>query len=694
MRALESKRLNRLLRPRSIAVFGGRQARAVVEQSERMGFAGDLWPVHPTLDSVAGRACYRSVADLPGAPDVAFVGVNRQLTIGIVRDLAARDAGGAVCFASGFREAQNEDADAAALERALLTAAGDMPLIGPNCYGLINYLDGALLWPDQHGGRRIGENRGAAIVMQSSNMAINLTMQTRGLPLAYLVTVGNQAQIGLAHIASALLDDERVSCLGLHVEGFGDIRAFEALAEKARRVRKPVVAIKVGKSPHAQAAALSHTASLAGTDAASCALLKRLGVARVHSLPALIETLKLLHVHGPLDRPDLTSMSCSGGEASMVADAALSTSVRFMPFAATQQQRIKKTLGPLVTVANPLDYHTYIWNNEQAMTETFAGVLSGDASLNCLVLDYPRSDRCDPADWLVTERAFVTAVKNTDARGAVVSSLPENLPEEKAGSLMAMKIAPLAGIDEALAAADAAAFIGAAWRKPFPARLALGASNGTRASVLFDEADAKRILSGAGVPVPAGQRVLTPEDAARTAETLGFPVALKALGIAHKSEAGGVVLGLASHQSVLDAAQKMMSVGDGLLVEKMVQGCIVELIAGVTRDPVAGLLLTLGAGGVLVELLDDSTSLLLPATEAEIRAALAGLKCAPLLAGYRGKPAADLDAAVRAICAIADFAVSNAARIVELDVNPLIVRQAGHGAFAADVLLHMEKVDD
>ena len=166
-----------------------------------MGFGGDIWPVHPTRDEVHGRRCFRSVAELPEAPDAAFIGVNRNLTIDIVRALAARGAGGAICYASGFREAE----DGAALEDALIEAAGDMPILGPNCYGVINYLDGALLWPDQHGGARV--ESGVAIVTQSSNIAINMTMQRRGLPIAYVATAGNQAQTGLSEIAHALLED-------------------------------------------------------------------------------------------------------------------------------------------------------------------------------------------------------------------------------------------------------------------------------------------------------------------------------------------------------------------------------------------------------------------------------------------------------------------------------------------------------
>ena len=231
-----------------------------------MGYTGEIWPVHPSKEEVAGRRAYRSVAELPGAPDAAFVAVNRHLTVGIVRDLAEAGAGGAVCYASGFREAEGEDAEGDALQVALVDAAGAMPILGPNCYGMINYAEGALLWPDQHGGRRLAEDeRGVAIVTQSSNIAINMTMQRRGLPLAYVVTAGNQAQTGLSEIALGLLEDSRVTALGLHIEGFDSLRGMEKLASRARALKKPIVALKVGRSDQARAATLSHTASLAGS---------------------------------------------------------------------------------------------------------------------------------------------------------------------------------------------------------------------------------------------------------------------------------------------------------------------------------------------------------------------------------------------------------------------------------------------
>ncbi|MGY3328282.1 acyl-CoA synthetase (NDP forming) [Mesorhizobium sp. USDA 4775] len=410
-------KLERLLRPKSIAVFGGVQAAAVVAQSIKMGFAGEIWPVHPTKDEVAGRKAYRSVADLPGAPDAAFVGVNRHLTIEVVKALAERGAGGAVCFAAGFLETEAYDDDGERLQAELVAAAGEMPIIGPNCYGLINYADGALLWPDQHGGIRLEEGgKGVAIITQSSNIAINMTMQKRGLPIAFLMTAGNQAQTGLSEMALGLIEDERVTSLGLHIEAFDSVAGFERLAARARELKKPIIAMKVGRSEQARQATVSHTASLAGSDAASGAFLRRLGIARVDSIPAFIEALKLLHITGPLPGYRLSSMSCSGGEASVMADSAEGRWVNFPVLTESHRAYVKSTLGPLVAVANPLDYHTFIWNNEPAMTATFTAMVSGGFDLNMLVLDFPRPDRCSVTDWWATLRAFESALKTN--RGA------------------------------------------------------------------------------------------------------------------------------------------------------------------------------------------------------------------------------------------------------------------------------------
>ncbi|MGO4197730.1 acetate--CoA ligase family protein [Rhizobium sp. YAF28] len=684
---MTSRPLDRLFRPQTIAVFGGREARRVIEQCDRMGFAGEIWPVHPTLDEVLGRRCYRNVSELPSPPDAAFVGVNRSLTIEIVRSLSAAGGGGAVCYASGFSEAVAELADGADLQQALIAAAGDMPILGPNCYGFINGLDGALLWPDQHGMMRV--ERGVAILTQSSNIALNLTMQTRGLPIAYVVTSGNQAQTSLSDVACGLLSDPRVTALGLHVEGFGEPAALERLAATARLTKKPVVVLKVGRSEQARQATLSHTASLAGGDALADAVLARLGLGRVETLPALLETLKLLHVAGPLPDPSISSMSCSGGEASLMADAAVGRAVTFRELEPRQLPRLRRILGDMVTLSNPLDYHTFVWGDLARQTEAFTAMFEGGYALNLVVLDFPRTDRCSTADWVTTADAVIAAASATGALAGVLATLPETMPEAVASRLIAEGVVPFCGIDETLIAAEVAAGIGHAWRKPPPLPL-LNMPSVEGAVETLTEADAKMELNLAGLRIPKGLIASTPLQAADCAERIGFPVVLKALGVAHKTEAGAVVLNLKDARAVSDAASKM-AVTSGFLVEQMIDRPVAELIVGASRDPVFGLSLTLGAGGIFVELLEDSVILPLPTTRSDISEAISRLKIAKLIEGYRGGPKGDLEATVTAVARAADYVVMNAARLEELDINPLMVLPESRGVAAVDALIRRRR---
>jgi len=336
--------MERLLRPKSIAVVGGGAwCAAGIDQNKKIGFDGPVWHVHPTA-----KGAFASVADLPGVPDAVFIGVNRQATVEVVAALAEMGAGGAVCFASGFEEV----ADGADLHRALLQAAGDMPILGPNCYGLLNGLDGVALWPDQHGLARVSS--GVAIIGQSSNIAINLTMQRRGLPIAYVITPGNQAQQGIARVAMEVLRDDRVTALGLYVEGFGDLRAFEALAALSAELGKPIVALKAGQSVEAQRATITHTASLAGSAVGAELLLARLGIASVSSLTAMLETLKIFHCFGRLPGTDIASLSCSGGEASVMADTAARYDLSFPDL--EDHQRDVLATDPVQSTGLPYGY--------------------------------------------------------------------------------------------------------------------------------------------------------------------------------------------------------------------------------------------------------------------------------------------------------------------------------------------------
>ena len=297
-------RLGRLLSPRSLAVVGGRPAELALEQCRRLGFDGDLWPVHPTRALLDGIPCLPTLDDLPGVPDAALVAVNRYATVDVVGRLAAMGAGAAVCYASGFAEAGD---DGRALQQDLLAAADGMPVVGPNCYGTVSATVGAALWPDQQGLSRV--ERGVAIVTQSGNIGLNLTLQTRPLSISHLLTLGNQADVGIEECLEDLLGDPAVSAVGLHVEALHDVARFEEACRRASAAGVPIVALKTGSSPRAAEIAASHTSSLVGAAAAYGALFDRLGVRRVRSLAELLDTLLVLDRVGGLPGNRIVSLS-------------------------------------------------------------------------------------------------------------------------------------------------------------------------------------------------------------------------------------------------------------------------------------------------------------------------------------------------------------------------------------------------
>jgi acyl-CoA synthetase (NDP forming) len=658
-------RLDRLLRPKTIAVLGAGWALNVIEQCRKMGFAGEVWPVHPTKAEIGGLKAYASLADLPSAPDATFIGVNRFATVDVVAELAAMGAGGAICFASGWTEAGEPE-----LQAKLVAAAGDMPILGPNCYGVINYLDGALLWPDQHGGVPVA--RGVALISQSSNIVINLGMQKRGLPVAYVACLGNAAVVGLAELAGALLDDPRVTALGMYIEGIDDAAAFARLAQRARAMGKGIVLIKSGKTELSRTAAASHTASLAGGGAASSAFLRQIGVAEVNTPSELIETLKIFHVHGLGLGTALCSLSCSGGEAGLVADLAAPFGIDFPPVPAPVRQRLGEILGPIVTVANPLDYHTFIWGDGPRTTDVFTTMLSGyDAGI--YIIDTPRADRCDPAGYQPAVDAIVAAQAATGKPAFPVASMPENFGEAEASRLIDAGVCVLMGLESALAA------LRAAQTPPGPAGWVPLAPVAERASRLLSEAEGKALLAKAGVAVPRSVSGGTLAEVAPQAGTLTPPFALKGLGFAHKTEAGAVRLGLTG----LDG-QAEMTGATGYLVEEMVTGAVAEILVGLRRDPVYGVSLTLGMGGVTAEVLADTVTLVLPATEAEVLAALRRLRLWPLLDGYRGRTKADV-AALAALAVRLGALMAEDASLEEIEINPVLVREIG--AVAVDALI-------
>ena len=657
-------RLSRLFSPKSVAVVGGGVwCRSVIEQLIKIGYKGTIFPVHPFKEEILGIKSFKDLEDIPAIIDATFIGVNRNITIEVVKQLNSLNAGGAVCFASGFLEAEGDKQGSGELQRSLIEAAADMPILGPNCYGFINYLDHAALWPDQHGGTTV--DKGVAILTQSSNIAINITMQTRGLPISYIMSVGNQASLGLAEIGMYLLSDRRVTALGLHIEGIGDLRAFEELTTKARKLGKPIVALKVGKSAEARKAAQSHTASLAGDAQSAKSLFNRLGIAEVDRLEVLIDTLKIFHSYGPLSSKNVRSLSCSGGEASLVSDLAQAYGIQFPKLEKENISELRSVLGEMVALSNPLDYHTYIWGDINAMASTFIAMMRQHNGITIIIVDFPRDDNCDPSAWNCVITAAKMAKKSENKPLALVSTLSENIPEHVSFGLLESNIITLHGLDTALAAISVSS-INQTVVNPKPIFL----SNPMGKSILVDEYDAKKSLEKYGLKLPETEKCLQ-SGAHLVSDQIGYPVVIKALGSAHKSELGEVFLNLENQKSVKEALRKISK--KHVIVEKMIGDAVVELLVGIVHDPAHGMLLTVGAGGVLTEILSDTSSILLPSSKSEVLDCFNQLKISKIAKGYRGALGVDINQIIDAIMKIQDFVLDNRDKLFEIEINPLIV---------------------
>ena len=697
---IDKQRLRRLLAPKSIAVFGSRGADFAIRESLAMGFTGPIFSVHPNRDQLMGIKCLQSTLDLPQAPDAAYVAVNAESAIETVAQLNKMGAGGALLYASGFSELGGELSHTGIERQArLLEAAGSMPIIGPNCYGVINALDKAVLWPDQHGCKTV--DKGVAIITQSGNIGLNMTMQKIGLPIAYMFTMGNQAQVNIAHVIDAMLDDPRVTAIGLHIEGITDLAAFDTSARRALKQKIPIVAIKTGRTAAAAKIALSHTSSLTGADRLFDTLFGRLGIARVNTVPEFLETLKLLSIVGPLDHKNIASMSCSGGEAGMMADLIDGKDIEYGKLTSSQKQTTLNTFSNGEQVDNPLDYQTYIWNKRDQLAATFKAHMEANFSATVLVLDWPNNATANPLEWDTALLALADAATAGQHKAVVLSSMAECMPAHAIEACLHHGMAPMIGMDQCLSALNHAYLIGQAFAAEIPQPLQLRhivapdvAPSKVRDEAIsqaheqgLSEAQSKLLLSEYGLPIPKGKTVSSLKQVIDTSKKLGYPITLKAVGakLAHKTELGAVKLNLNNQADLEQAAKELFVISDTLLVEQMVQGVVAELIIGINTDPLFGQYLVIGAGGILVELLQDAKCLLLPTNKNEIMQALLALKCAPILLGYRGQSPADLNAIVDAVLAVLDY--SHKHPVYELDINPLLALK--DGAVAVDALIQL-----
>ncbi|MDA8740754.1 acetate--CoA ligase family protein [Rhodobacteraceae bacterium] len=677
----QRQNFDRLLSPRHIAFIGGRDALIAIGEAKRRGFKGEYWPVNPRREELGGFPCFADIDALPEAPDAVFLAIPAPAAVAAVDTLREIGAGGIVCYTAGFKEAGR---DGQKLEQDLLNAVGDMALIGPNCYGIINYLDNSALWPFAHGGSCPGY--GAAIITQSGMLSSDISMSQRSLPLTHMVSAGNQAVLGIEDFIDILCENPATKAIGLHIEGLSNIPKFEKAALKALAQSTPIVALKTGKSEIGSALTVSHTGSLSGSNDLYEALFDRLGIISVTNPSQLLETLKYLCVVEPPKGKNIAGFTCSGGGATMLADYGEEIGLEFPSFDSPAAHILEQHLPPIATVSNPLDYTTPIWGQPKLTEPVFRAALEhNDVQAAVLVQDYPAEGLDESKVFYQNDAlAFATAAKSLSIPAAICATIPENLDKATREFLIAQGVAPMQGIEETLNAVSSAAW----WRfrcdqlrkNPYepmaPPSPMVGAAQ-------MNEAEGKAIVHSFGVDIPKGA-VTNIDGLTSVAEDIGYPVVLKMVGseLEHKTEAGAVAINLKSAAELKAAANVMIQsvqqfdpdcLSDQFLVEAMANLPLAELVVAIRQDQQFGWVLAIGSGGVFVELIGDVKHLLLPTNAKSIESALRTLKIGKLLSGFRGAKPANFELLSNQILRLCQQMQSLAPDITELEINPLFV---------------------
>ncbi len=696
MTPIRRQNLQRLLKPRHVAVIGGRDAETAIHVCKRIGFEGPIWPVNPKRDTLGDIRCFSSVDELPQAPDAVFLAVPAKPAIDIVARLAQQGAGGVVCYTAGFSADGKQGGKA---DQPLVDAVGDMALVGPNCYGLINYIDRVALWPFAQGGFCPGF--GAAVITQSGMLSSDITMNQRSVPLAYMVSAGNQSVLQLEDYIDVLCERDEVNAIGLHIEGLKDIESFSRVARKALERNKPIVVLKTGTSKIGSRLTISHTGSLSCTNELYQALFERLGIISVTNPAQMLETLKFICVAGIPRGNRMMGFTCSGGSATMLADYAEKIDLEFPQPSSHVAADLVEKLPVIADVSNPLDYTPPIWGIPEKVQPVFEAALADFYDTALIVQDFPLPGLDESKPFYLNDlQSFIQATSKARLPGAVCSTLPENIDKQTREFLIANKVTPLQGIHEALDAINAAAWYGR--------QQAFVLDNISSELVMADRCDevypndewnSKVELKAAGLKIPEG-RLVDGMNAAGAAQELGFPVALKMNSprIAHKTEIGAVCLGLKNVREVHKAVRTMRTdvartnpelVTDTFLVERMVHKPLAELMVDIRTDSQFGLVMTLSSGGALIELIADAVTLILPASDVEILLALEKLKISRLLNGFRGSAAVNKHKLTETIKRLANYVKANTNRIAENEINQLIV--IADDVYVVDVLMQLRR---
>lgn len=701
----------RLLRPRSVAIVGasatpGALGASVLGNLERNGYAGAIHLVNPKRSEIGGRPCLPSVEHLPEGVDVAVLAIPQPFVLETVRALAARRVGAAVIFSAGFAEA-GEQGLAQQREIGRIAHAAGMAVIGPNCLGAINYLARVPLTfvevdlpagglaqqaPDGLPPPAIG------VVSQSGAMMTVLctTLASRRLPLSYAISTGNEAASHVEDYVDELLADEATRVIALIVEQFRLPRRILAAVGRARELGKPVVLLHPGKSSAARESAATHTGAMAGDYALMRTKLQRAGAIFAETLEELGDIAEIALRCPLLPAPGVAVLGESGAFKALSLDLAEELGLPLPAIGDADSPALRQALPPFVGVSNPLDLTAQGLVDPDLYYRTLEA-LFGDARFSALIVGLIQGD---PVTSGIKVPPVLRAVRELrPAKPVIIAGLDEGaaVPPEFIAEMRALGVPYFPSTERAFRAVQRlCAFSARRFERtdapPLP--LALPAHR-----TVVPEYEAKQLLAQAGIPFAPGRFAATVDDAVAAGQALGWPVALKAqsAALSHKSDAGGVILGVDGPEALRQAWRQLHdSVArhdsrialDGVLVEAMGRRGL-ELIVGARNDAQWGPVILVGMGGVTAEVLHDVRLLDADLTAAEVLRELGQLKAAALLHGYRGAPRLDLAAVADLVVRLGQV-LRAAPAIREIDLNPVVVYPQGEGVVALDALLLLE----
>jgi acyl-CoA synthetase (NDP forming) len=663
----------------------GSYADIVLRNLERAGFDGDVWGVNPRRDEVHGRPCVPSVGDLPRPADAVVVAIPAAGVPGVIADTVARGCGGAVVLSAGFGEIQ----EGRELERELreVAAAGRLPLCGPNGNGIVAVGSRAPMWGDSVAPLKPGP---VALISQSGNLAVNALGSRRGIRYHTVVSTGNQAALDASDWLGAICELEGLRSVAMFLEEDGDgERLAESLAACASR-GIGVAVLKVGESAAGTRAASAHTGAVAGDQRVFRSFVEEAGGAWARDPHELLELARVLAEPRARPRGDggLAILTCSGGDSSIAADEAERLGAELPELGAPTRERLSELLPSAATVGNPLDYTAMIWGDTDRLRRITVAV-GDDPAIDQLLILYDHPQGLAPeaaAEWAAVRAGIVAGADETAAATLVASTLPDLIDDEASGELAERGVPAVAGLRTALICARAL-------RRPpaDPDRLReIAAATGRAAAASpprpagatddgwVDEIDAKELLRGAGLAVPAGRVVASEDECALAVEELGGPVAIKVASPAmrHKSDAGALRLNVETADAARTAYGELSAATGAngrILVERMMPAGV-ELLIAARADAVVPALV-IGLGGIWTEAFDDVAIVPLPADAARASRAIRSLRGAAALDGGRGGDAVDLDAAATLAAAVGSLLLESGLDLIEL--NPVAVHQEG-----------------